>query len=111
MNGFRNELISKIVGFSSHATIQSYNQPIDLTKLKNSTIIDNIKLNVFSNNGEAIIINNENTKGIHVRGYLEKDFEKLELTNSENFQGSKFLLRDTISIGKELSYLLDLTLL
>ena len=107
MNGFRNELISKIVGFSSHATIQSYNQPIDLTKLKNSPFIDNIKLNVFSNNGEAIIINKENTKGIHARGYLEKDFKNLELTNSENFQGSKFLLRDSISIGKELSYLLD----
>ena len=107
MNGFRNELISKIVGFSSHATIQSYNQPIDLTKLKNSQFIDNIKLNIFSNNGEAIIINNENTKGIHARGYLEKDFENLELTNSENFQGSKFLPRDNISIGKELSYLLD----
>ena len=60
MNGFRNELISKIVGFSSHATIQSYNQPIDLTKLKNSQFIDNIKLNIFSNNGEAIIISDEN---------------------------------------------------
>ena len=46
MNGFRNELISKIVGFSSHATIQSYNQPIDLTKLKNSQFIDNIKLDL-----------------------------------------------------------------
>ena len=72
--------------------------------------MDNIKLNVFSNNGEAIIISNENTKCIHVRGYLEKDFESLELTNSENFQGSKFLLRDNISIGKELSYLLDVNI-
>ena len=72
-----------------------------------SYFISSIKLNVFSNNGEAIIINKENTKGIHARGYLEKDFKNLELTNSENFQGSKFLLRDSISIGKELSYLLD----
>ena len=68
---------------------------------------ENYNLNVFSNNGEAIIINKENTKGIHIRGYLEKDFEKLELTNSENFQGSKFLLRDNISIGKELSFNLN----
>ncbi len=107
MNGFRNELISKIVGFSSHATIQSYNQTIDLTKLNNSKLMNNVSLHVFSNNGEAIILNKENTKGIHIRGYLEQDFRDLELTKSENFQGKKFLSRDTISIGKELSFLLD----
>ncbi len=107
MNGFRNELISKIVGFSSHATIQSYNKPIDLTKLNKSSFKDNIKLYLLSNNGEAIIINKENTKGIHMRGYLEKDFKNLELVNSKNFSGNKFLPEESISIGKELSFLLN----
>ena len=57
MNGFRSELISKIVGFSSHATVQSYDNSIKTTKLNNSLIINNIKLQVLSNNGEAIILN------------------------------------------------------
>ena len=49
MNGFRNELINKIVGFSSHATIQSYNNPIDASKLNKSLLKKNILLHVFSN--------------------------------------------------------------
>tara|TARA_A100000164_G_scaffold300643_1_gene275623 strand:+ start:369 stop:1598 length:1230 start_codon:yes stop_codon:yes gene_type:complete len=107
MNGFRNELISKIVGFSSHATIQSYNQPIDLNKLNKSSFIENVKLHVLSNNGESIIINKDNTKGIHMRGYLDKDFGNLELVNSKNFNGNKSLPEKSISIGNELSFLLD----
>ncbi len=107
MNGFRNELITKIVGFSSHTTIQSYDKPIDLTKLTNSKLIDNIRLHVFSNNGEAIILNTENTKGVHMRGYLKKDFRNLELVNNKDFKGNNFLSKDTISIGKELSFLLN----
>ncbi len=108
MNGFRSELISKIVGFSSHATVQSYNNSIKTTKLNNSLIINNIKLQVLSNNGEAIILNKNQTKGIHIRGYLTNDFSNLDLVNSENFNGNKLLEKGTISIGKELSFLLDL---
>ena len=29
MNGFRTELVDKIVGFNAHAVIKPYNQPID----------------------------------------------------------------------------------
>ena len=37
MNGFRTELVNKIVGFNSHITIQPYETPIDFEKLKNKT--------------------------------------------------------------------------
>ena len=36
MNGFRSELINKIVGFNSHATIQPYDTPIDQKKLSDN---------------------------------------------------------------------------
>ncbi len=107
MNGFRNELINKIVGFSSHATIQSYNNPIDASKLNKSLLKKNILLHVFSNNAEAIILNKDYTKGVHIRGYFEQDFSNLTLVNNSNFQGSNYLIKDSISIGKELSFLLD----
>ena len=36
MNGFRSELINKIVGFNSHITVKSYdNSGVDLNKLNN----------------------------------------------------------------------------
>ena len=34
MNGFRTELINKIVGFNAHITVKPYEKPIDLKKLK-----------------------------------------------------------------------------
>ena len=56
MNGFRTELINKIVGFNAHVTIKPYNQPIDKAKLKNNNLKLISKDLIFSNSGEAIII-------------------------------------------------------
>ena len=36
MNGFRTELINKIVGFNSHITVEPYEEIIEIDKLKNS---------------------------------------------------------------------------
>jgi len=59
MNGFRTELINKIVGFNSHVTVKSYeDKGIDQSKLNNKDlklISENI---IFSNSGEAIIFKN-----------------------------------------------------
>ena len=35
MNGFRTELISKIIGFNAHVTVKPYDKSIDSKKLKN----------------------------------------------------------------------------
>ena len=54
MNGFRTELINKIVGFNSHVTVKPYSNSIDESKINNklNLISKNI---IFSNSGEAII--------------------------------------------------------
>ena len=36
MNGFRSELINKIVGFNSHITVKAYGNPIDEKKILES---------------------------------------------------------------------------
>ena len=109
MNGFRTELINKIVGFNSHVTVKPYETSIGIKKLQNN----NLKLIsnelIFSNTGEAVVINKDYTKGLVLRGYSQKDFLKLEIIKQDNFIGSSNTLTDNnISIGKELSYSLNL---
>ena len=78
MNGFRTELINKIVGFNSHLTIKSYDQIIDKSKIDSSALKSISENALFSNSGEAIILKNQTSKGIVLRGYLSDDFSKLE---------------------------------
>jgi len=109
MNGFRTELVNKIIGFNSHLTIKPYSKKIDVNKLQNEKILNNLKYSLESNSGEAIILKDDTTKGILIRGYSKLDFEKLEIINNKNFNGIKnSLQKDSISIGKELSFSLDL---
>ena len=104
MNGFRSELINKIVGFNAHAVVQTDNRPLKV--INNSDVIENI----FSNDGEAVILNKDNTKGVFLKGYLENDFKKLQIVKNEKYYGSKILNNNSISIGRELSYNLNVDL-
>ncbi|MDA9717632.1 ABC transporter permease, partial [Candidatus Pelagibacter sp.] len=108
MNGFRTELINKINGFNPHLKIFSSGNQIDLTKLRNNKIKEVSDYFLLSNTGEAVIIHNSYTKGIILRGYLKNDFKKLNVINNENFSGKKTISYNHISIGKELSYILNL---
>jgi lipoprotein-releasing system permease protein len=110
MNGFRTELINKIVGFNPHVTVKPYNNPIEYKNYDKVliTISENL---VLSNSSEAIIIRDQNSKGVLLRGYLEEDFSKLELINNNNFLGqNKKIEKNSISIGRELSFNLDLNI-
>jgi lipoprotein-releasing system permease protein len=110
MNGFRTELINKIVGFNPHVTVKPYNNPIEYKNYDKVliTISENL---ILSNSSEAIIIRDQNSKGVLLRGYLEEDFSKLELINNKNFLGqNKKIEKNSISIGRELSFNLDLNI-
>ena len=111
MNGFRTELISKIVGFNPHITVKPYENSINLNKLNNS-YLKSISTNlIFSNSGEAIVISRDYTKGLVLRGYYNNDFSNLEIIKKGNLSGNpKFLVNNNISIGKELSFNLNLKL-
>jgi len=105
MNGFRTELINKIVGFNPHVTVKPYQNQIDQKKIDNlelKTLSSNL---IFSNSGEAIIIKKDTTKGILLRGYNKDDFASLEIINNNKFEGNKDALTGNfISIGNELSF-------
>ena len=111
MNGFRTELVNKIVGFNSHITVKPYTNKIDLKKLNENKIKDKIKYYTLSNSGESVILKNNLTKGILLRGYLKSDFDKLDIIKNENFIGNRNSLNeDSISIGRELSFILNVDL-
>tara|TARA_Y100000389_G_scaffold190953_1_gene216413 strand:+ start:345 stop:1577 length:1233 start_codon:yes stop_codon:yes gene_type:complete len=109
MNGFRTELINKIVGFNPHITVKPYDITINLKKIDESKLKLISKNLILSNSSQGIIIKEENSKGIMLRGYLKKDFSKLDIINNKNFIGKKEILeKNLISIGKELSFNLNL---
>lgn len=108
MNGFRTELINKIVGFNAHVTVKPYENKINIDQINNKNlnlISENL---ILSNSGEAIIINNNTSKGIVLRGYTSRDFSKIEIIKDKSFVGDRNnLKKNFISIGKELSFILD----
>ena len=111
MNGFRTELINKIVGFNAHITVKPYEKKIDINNLNQSNLDFISKNLILSNSGEAIMIKSETSKGIILRGYSNDDFTKLDLAKNKNFLGNKSnLTQNFISIGKELSFTLDLNI-
>ena len=110
MNGFRSELTNKIIGFNAHIVIKPYEKTIDLNKFQNKEIVNLKPIFLSSNSGEAIIISKEYSKGVLLRGYGKTEFKKLKIVNEKNFQGNKFLNSKHISIGKELSFNLNLKL-
>ena len=111
MNGFRTELINKIVGFNAHVTVKPYGNSINIDKINNHELEKISEDLVFSNSGEGIIISKEYTKGIVLRGYNEKDFIKLNVVTKGQLTGdANNLNQNNISIGKQLSFDLDLNI-
>ena len=96
MNGFRTELINKIVGFNAHISIKPYDRLIKLEKLDDNYLKLISKDLILSNSGEAIITTKNNTKGILLRGYKDEDFSKLEISKNKKIQGNKNTLKKII---------------
>ena len=110
MNGFRSELINKILSFNSHIVIKNYDNKIDFEKLKDKKIEQIIDNYLISNSSEGVIINKNYTKGILLRGYKKNSFKKLEIVQNNKFDGNYNLNSKHISIGRELSFVLDVNI-
>ena len=104
MNGFRTELTNKILGFNSHITIKPYSKNISddyLNKIKNKYKNFNI---VKTFNGEAVVINKNNAKGILVRGIDTKDIDSIDFFKKNLIDGKIGDFENgSIIIGKHLA--------
>ena len=108
MNGFRTELVERIVGFNAHVTIKPYEKAIDDSLFTNKDLIKLSNTFVYSNKSEGVIINKDFTKGLLLRGYLPEDFKNLSIVKNKNFSGNAKIIPKFISIGKELSLNYDI---
>jgi len=111
MNGFRTELINKILGFNPHIIIKPYDKKIEYIDIKNiPEFTDKIFRTSFTFSGQGILINKQNTTGVLVRSYLEDDIEKIDLIAKGIIDGSLNEFKEnSVSIGKELAISLNLT--
>ena len=110
MNGFRTELIDKILGFNPHIIVKPFEKKITQDELN---ILDNISAKISSTaltfNGQGILINKENTIGVIVRSYVDDNIEKIDLIKNGIIDGSlDSFEKNKIIIGKELSISLNL---
>jgi len=110
MNGFRTDLINKILGFNPHIIVKPYDKKINNNSLNDLEIIkDDISRSAFTFNGQAIFLSKENTSGIMVRSYVDDQIDKIDLIKHGIVEGSlNSFKKNTISIGKELAISLDL---
>ncbi len=104
MNGFRDELTQKILGFNSHVSIKPYDNTISddffislKKKYKDTSILKTF-------NGEAVIIKKDLAKGILIRGIEKNEVKSINFFkkniidgNLENFGDGKTV------IGKQLA--------
>ena len=104
MNGFRTELVNKILGFNAHIIVQPYSNSIKKSYLNDKTLQDVSEYLIYTNSTEGVMIGKDITKGLSVRGYSADNFLKLNFIKKNNFKGNpKKLIEDGISIGKTLS--------
>ncbi len=89
LNGFRAELLDKILGFSGHATF--YHQ--DLTPISDFREVqarlekvDGVKRVISLVEGQAMASSLKSSTGVLVRGIAEADIEKLSSINNKELQ-------------------------
>ena len=105
MNGFRSELINKIVGFNSHIIVHSYGKATkDIFGKEIDALLD---VYLETNSGEVVLIKENFTKGLSIRGYKSTEINNLPIFKN-NLTDIKFNNEKNIIIGKELGFDLDL---
>jgi len=112
MNGFRTDLTNKILGFNPHLTIKPYNnEKIEITFKKQ--LNDNFKnidlLDSFS--GEAVVMNNQATKGVVVKGLEQNNKKNSIFLKKILIEGVENKIKNNeVVVGKELAIGLNLAI-
>ena len=111
MNGFRTELIDKILGFNPHIIVKPFEKKITQEEINNlDNLSEKISSKALTFNGQGILINKENTIGVIVRSYVDDDIKKIDLIKNGIIDGSLDSFgKNQIIIGKELAISLNLT--
>ena len=109
MNGFKTDLTKKILGLNPHIIIQS--NSFKIKKDFEETLKKKFKnINISRTySGEGIVVNNDNAKGIIIKGVNLNNIENLNILSQNITSGSlKAFKKNTVFIGVELAFNLDL---
>ncbi len=104
MNGFRNDLTNKILGFNPHIVVKPYSSEIkESFKLRLKEEYKNFKI-TESFGGEAVIMSNNLVKGVFVKGIDNKENfkfieNKLIDGNFNDFKQGKIILGKQLAIN------------
>ena len=109
MNGFKTELTNKILGLNPHIVIQSNGFKIENNYLKKiKKINSNLKISK-TYSGEGIVINDQNAKGVIIKGIDTKNKDNLNFLKKNISQDKlKRFKSGEAFIGVELAYDLNL---
>ena len=91
MNGFREELTTRLLGINGHLNIYSQSGQIAHNEIKliNDLKIKNIKIFPLIET-QALLISNETSKGVYLRGYENIDLMDTHFLNNKIVKGHLF---------------------
>ena len=91
MNGFREELTTRLLGINGHLNIYSQSGQISHNEIKliNNLQIKNIKIFPLIET-QALLISNETSKGVYLRGYANIDLTDTHFLNNKIVRGHIF---------------------
>lgn len=114
MNGFRTELMSKILGINGHMIIEPIDGPLndfdDVTARLSK--LEPVRAAIPIVEGQVLASARENSRGVLVRGIQEADFEKLPAVVNNVLQGTLTGFDDAggLAVGSRLAANLGLQL-
>ncbi len=110
MNGFRDELISKLLSFQPHITVENIRKnKEDYNKILNILDENNIKYNTISliQNGSGLILKGNLSQGVIFKGY-DNEFGNLQKVLKQKNFGEINFSNNEIAIGIDLANKLNL---
>ncbi len=109
MNGFKTDLTKKILGLNPHVIIES--NSFEIKDSFEKVLLDRFKDIKISKtySGEGIVIDNDNAKGIIIKGVNASNNDNLNIFNQNLISGNlKDFNKNTVFIGAELAFNLNL---
>ena len=111
MNGFREELTARMLGINGHINIYSYTNEINKDSFNFLQSKEDSIVFFPSIETQALIISNENSKGVYIRSYKVQDFKKKYLLDKSIISGKLYKEQSNeVLIGYALANKLDIKL-